>query len=695
MSARRRRTTPGTADRRRDPVPAPPALGPVPAGHRLALAGLIAAYAVTFSILCWIRWRYYLYTDFDLAIFAQAVDGILRGTLFSSIRGMPWLGDHSSLILFVLAPIYAIVRHPMTLLVVQSVALALGALPIHALARRELRHDGLALACAALYLLQPAMGYANLFEFHPEMLATPALAAAFFFLRSGRTRATLVWAGFAMLCREDVALVVVMLALHALVWARPRRPALAGMLFAGAALSLAITFLILRPVFTHGESDYAGVYRQWGASFGSVVGGILSRPDLALQSLVITPGVPFDSSVKLQYHLTMLLPLAFLPLLSPATLLIALPAFAEHMLSWRTAQHTILCQYTALILPFTAVGTVMGMKNLLAWAAPVGRTAIVPRSVAATAVGAVALVASLFCAFLYGPLLSDGKFLLTPTRGRKLPTGAEVVAARNRDWLLARLPAHGGIVASFEILPRLSRRDSVHSIHHILRGTYTFSARPYPIPQNISGVIADMEAPNVIGSIAPGSTERIRALLSENRLVPVASGGDIVLFERGGGEFRELVSVGAGCDTSAQPIVFDGQLAWRGVMNEAIAEPGGTVHVRTCWERIATSDRFHGMELTLIDEAGRVRQTRRRDLGYVAWPPLSWPIGVPHREDYQMLLDDDLSPGAYTLRMRVIWRGINIDGESTSDSPDRSPPGSGVVLGRVVVVRNAESPGRR
>ncbi len=304
--SRRRRTapagSPGRKPRAASAVPAARAPGPLPAGHRLALAALIAAYAITFSILCWIRWRYYLYTDFDLAIFSQAIDGLLRGTLFSSIRGMAWLGDHSSLILFLLAPLYAVFRHPMTLLVVQSTALALGALPIHGLARRELRHDGLALVCAALYLLQPAIGYANLFEFHPEMLATPMLAAAFFCLRSGRKHATVIWAALALLCREDVALVVAMLGLYALLWNRPRRARLALGMFAAAAASLAVTFLVLRPAFTHGESDYAGVYRQWGTTIGSVIVGVLSRPDLALQCLVATPGSPGDTAVKLRWR---------------------------------------------------------------------------------------------------------------------------------------------------------------------------------------------------------------------------------------------------------------------------------------------------------------------------------------------------------------------------------------------------------
>lgn len=78
--------------------------------------------------------------------FVQALNGILRGTLFGSIRGMNWLGDHSSLILFLLAPLFALFHHPITLLVIQSAALGLGALTIFWLARSELEDSRAALA---------------------------------------------------------------------------------------------------------------------------------------------------------------------------------------------------------------------------------------------------------------------------------------------------------------------------------------------------------------------------------------------------------------------------------------------------------------------------------------------------------------------------------------------------------------------
>src|SRR5262245_45997653 len=103
---------------------------------RPLLWAMMAAYAAVFAWCVVTKFRHYLYSDIDAAMFVQAVDGLLHGRFFSSIRGMNWLGDHSSLILFLVAPLYALFRHPVTLPVLQGVVLALGALPVHALARR-------------------------------------------------------------------------------------------------------------------------------------------------------------------------------------------------------------------------------------------------------------------------------------------------------------------------------------------------------------------------------------------------------------------------------------------------------------------------------------------------------------------------------------------------------------------------------
>ena len=207
-------------------------------GSRIVLA-LIVLHAILFSVIAAGKLRHYLYTDFDLAIFSHATAQLLRGSLFESIGGMSWLGGHVAPVMFLVAPLWALAPSALTLLIVQNVALAAAAWPLYRLARRELGHAGVAVALAAAWLLQPALGYVALFEFHPETLAVPALLFAVEALRAGRMRALAAWAAFALLTREDVALVVLALAAYALLM-RPRRPRAAAILAGLGVLSLVV-----------------------------------------------------------------------------------------------------------------------------------------------------------------------------------------------------------------------------------------------------------------------------------------------------------------------------------------------------------------------------------------------------------------------------------------------------------------------
>ena len=692
----------GSADRARADVPllAPERIGPLdrPA---LVLAAMVLAYIATYSILAGILFRYYLYTDFDLAIFTQAVDGLLHGRLFSSIRGMAWLGDHSSLILFLITPLYAVIRHPVTLLVVQVTAQALGAVPMFALARREIGHTGLALAFAGVYLLQPALGYSALFEFHPELLATAPLLAAFYYLRCGRLRPTLLWAGVALLCREDVVLVVSMMALYTLTRRRPGRGRLALALAAAAAASALVTWGVLRPAFFTGQADYVQIYRQWGDTLGAAAMNMLRDPIRVAVNLFSSPGQVRDTLVKQQFHLTLFLPLGLLSLFSPLTLALALPVFMEHLLSWRAAQHTILCQYTALQVPFVSAAAVIGTRNLLAAFAggttarrPSG-TAAAPRTAhgtpgiarPATIAMIWALTASVGCQLWFGPLLSSGRFFITGTRGRHLPTGEERALARDRDDMLARVPRRGAVVASFEYLSHLAARDSVHSLHHVITGTYTFSTLPYPEPAGVSALIADLAAPNIVGAVVPTTAGRLQRLVQDNRLAPVAAAGDLVLFLRDAPGALELVTRGTPPPAGRAPIVFDGQLAFLGgALIDPAGRPGDTVGLYTCWQQADSIDRYFQTRFDVVNSAGRSVAAHQRDLGYLLWPPHLWTRGEPVRENYRLVLNDGLRPGVYHVVMRVMWRAQGSAGPSAPDDPSRYTFERGIDLGRLRVV---------
>src|SRR5262249_43409721 len=133
------------------------------------------------------------------------------------------------------------------LLVLQSVALALGAIPVHRMARRLLADEPLALACALLYLVYPAVGYANLFEFHPETLGTTTLLFAIAALLAGAAGRTLLFGALSLLGKEDMAVPVLGLALWALALRRPGGWRVAAGLAVLALVSFGVTFLWLKP----------------------------------------------------------------------------------------------------------------------------------------------------------------------------------------------------------------------------------------------------------------------------------------------------------------------------------------------------------------------------------------------------------------------------------------------------------------
>ena len=118
-------------------------------------------------------------TAFDLAIFDQAIYLISQNqTPFSSLMAINIWGDNAAFIFYPLALLYKIYPDVHWLLLVQAVSLALGASPGWSLARQAGLNNSISWAIACIYLLYPLVFNVNLFDFHPEVIALPALLAA-------------------------------------------------------------------------------------------------------------------------------------------------------------------------------------------------------------------------------------------------------------------------------------------------------------------------------------------------------------------------------------------------------------------------------------------------------------------------------------------------------------------------------------
>ncbi len=359
----------------RQPKPAWPGSTGVAASRvgTLVVALLGFAFAAILSYLAILRHQTLHSHAYDLAIFDQILWNTRHGRWLETSL-MPYssassLGDHFSPILAPLALVYLVWDDVRTLLILQSVCVGLGALPIYWLARLRLRTDLAAVALAAAYLLFPTFAYGVLFDYHPETLLVPLLPLALYFLHAGRPRAFLLTAATLLLVKEDVALTVFMLGFYATTrtgW-RVRGLALAA---AGLAWFLTAIYVAI-PAFRGEPYMYFSRYGHLGGSTWEIVLNLLGHPR-ATAGLLLQPD-------RRDYLLELFGPAAWLPLLGPAELAVALPVLAGNLLSSYEAQRMLVFQYSLAVAPVLFVATLEALRRLqrlalaLSWTRPASR----------------------------------------------------------------------------------------------------------------------------------------------------------------------------------------------------------------------------------------------------------------------------------------------------------------------------------
>ena len=288
-----------------------------------------------------------------------------------------WGMDFSPAILL-LVPLYVLFPSAYTLIVIQAVFMAVGALPIYAIARRRFGGDPRAgLLWSAGYLLYPSLQFVTMTApWQPRTLAVPALLGAFWAFEQRRFSWYIALLVLALTTRTDVALVVIAFGLLALVWRRPIQWWFTPIVLGG--LWLVISTSVLVPAFYRADyqpqtgalgADYAttwpgkspqlAYYSHLGASVGEIITTIVTHP-LQTAKLMFTGD-------KITYLFLLLLPLLFTPLLAPDVAVLAAPIIGMNLLSTRVYQFTIREQYQTLVIPGLILAAIVGSARLWQW----------------------------------------------------------------------------------------------------------------------------------------------------------------------------------------------------------------------------------------------------------------------------------------------------------------------------------------
>ena len=392
-------------------------------------------------------------TGYDLGIYDQTIWNLSQGRIWMTTLVYETGGfyDHFEPILLLIVPLYWLWSDVRVLLIVQSLALGLGSLPIYLYARHALRTwehgKSLALVIAAAYLVYPAMHNANLNDFHEVSLLPPLLGFALYGLLTGRPRTTWIFLALCLMVKEDFSVTFLMFGIFISVFKPAGFRRRDGIIVAAVAVIwMLLVLYLLYPAATRGMPyPFVGRRYPWlGDTPQSAATVLLTQPWIMLPYLTQMP--------KLLFVLRLMGPLLFLPLLGWPVVLLAIPVLVYLMLSNYEPQWSVQSYYNPPLLPTLFFGLVTAWCRLRRWAQRLGWRASSLQFVLAGVV--IAGVAVGYWLDAPGP----GSRNFDPVRFS--PTPKTLAAQR----IIDQIPAEASVSAIWPLVPHLSHRQRVYTV---------------------------------------------------------------------------------------------------------------------------------------------------------------------------------------------------------------------------------------
>ena len=617
----------------------------------------------TLVFLFWVgllTFKYYSfgYYDWDLAMYAQVMWNLKHSSLYSSLMGMNFLGNHAEYVAFLLLPIYLIFSHPLTLVVLKILSHTVGAFVLYLWAKRNIPATG-ALTIMILFLSFPANIFALLYEFHFESLNVGLLFLLFYFFQTQKFLPFCFTMIVTSLIKENMPPVIAAFGIYALFSKRKNKflwilvPILWGIFFFGTTICW-ITPLVRTSDGLNSANQYVGLYSSLGSSPLEIIKTFLCHP-LKIIAVILEP-------YNIHYLTELFRPLLFLPFLSPHILFLALPIFLQHLLSSAPTNHTIFYHYAATLTPFIFLAAVQSLK----------------------------FIYTKFNPFFYYVLLS----MLVLTCVLNLRLSRENIVQRiacfeNRlalpQWqMVQEIPKDAGVIASLSFLAELSQRETVYSFLNVVRNSSGLSGQPFHLPQSVSYALIDFEDPWIQNEALSSKNPeefllRIQNFFNNQWAVKDAI-GDIVLFQRGIGEktaslVERSTNPFLSPRTDSNNILIDNKFVFlRCEINNHHLKRKGILPLTFYWKAQEDIHENYFLTITLKQKEYTIfRQTRR--IGYTIFPTITWLKGNYVKEDYWLLLPK-LPAGEYFLEINFYnsdtRRGGSIKNPASTDSIGRN-----------------------
>lgn len=327
---------------------------------------LILLYIGFFSFLHIIRHDSLHSNYYDLALMDQTVYNTYRGRILEltnpeGINNFRRMAIHNDIILAFLAPFYFIFSGAQTLVVIQTIVIALGAIPIFLLGKMILKSKPLGLTFAFAYLMYAPLQRAGNFDFHAVLLAVSFLLFMFYFFMRKKYWISFIFFVLSIFSKEQISLTAgffaAIMALSAYKKNDRKKLFFSILIFIISAAWFLASIWLIAPYFRGGQHFALSRYESLGDGPFDVIKKIFTNPGL-YTSLIFN----YDN---LWYLFLLLFPLGFLSLFSPGYLLMALPEFMVNFLSSHQQMRGVDNHYAAIIMPFVFISAIFGVNEIL------------------------------------------------------------------------------------------------------------------------------------------------------------------------------------------------------------------------------------------------------------------------------------------------------------------------------------------
>lgn len=416
-----------------------------------------------------------VFSEYSIAKFVSFRTGYFD---FGNAVQLVWLAEHGHVTAYVLArPIMLLMAGfalifpvPQTLLVAESVSLAIGAIPIYLISNRVLEDRSYALSVSLVYLVFPALTGINQYEFHDLTLCVPLLLFLFLFYLQRKLILFCV-AGILALTTDEFIVIILGFFFLMIVWdyfesGRTKELKYFGLATFLMALCWALYLQSVSyiPAYSLATTGTALYTFTGSSSFLNVPG--------ALENLPYSFG--YSISAKITYLLLLFGPLLFTPILSLRRLIPALPWLGVIILyspilgaGGTGPVYTVWSQWSAFVLPFVLIAGIYGIRELRDFAETWHRRRRVIRRVLAVIVCltlTTVLVFGAFSPFQPQAQLSQGDNLVPVD----IPSGqpyhgvwpTPVPNASLLDWFILQIPQEDSVLTQNQLGSKLAEREA-------------------------------------------------------------------------------------------------------------------------------------------------------------------------------------------------------------------------------------------